>query len=118
MTYEEIHDKHPDEFALRDQDKFHYRYPGGEVSLCACARTNTHTHNHLLSVFQYWYRLGGLTGSNKLQGYTMLSMLAFACFLGLDVFPNAYHLTVYTRCLFILNDTCEVAKLKGEKDGK
>ncbi|XP_052823200.1 6-phosphofructo-2-kinase/fructose-2,6-bisphosphatase isoform X4 [Octopus bimaculoides] len=30
MTYEEIHEKHPDEFALRDQDKFHYRYPGGE----------------------------------------------------------------------------------------
>lgn len=30
MTYEEIHEKHPDEFSLRDQDKFHYRYPGGE----------------------------------------------------------------------------------------
>lgn len=30
MTYEEIHDKYPREFALRDQDKFHYRYPKGE----------------------------------------------------------------------------------------
>ena len=31
MTYEEIKEKHPDEFALRDQDKFYYRYPTGEV---------------------------------------------------------------------------------------
>ncbi|XP_074597769.1 6-phosphofructo-2-kinase/fructose-2,6-bisphosphatase-like isoform X3 [Brevipalpus obovatus] len=30
MTYEEIQEKYPEEFALRDQDKFHYRYPKGE----------------------------------------------------------------------------------------
>ncbi|XP_072135084.1 6-phosphofructo-2-kinase/fructose-2,6-bisphosphatase 2-like isoform X4 [Mobula birostris] len=30
LTYSEIQDKYPDEFALRDQDKYHYRYPGGE----------------------------------------------------------------------------------------
>ena len=30
MTYEEIHAKYPKEFALRDQDKYHYRYPKGE----------------------------------------------------------------------------------------
>lgn len=30
MTYEEIALKYPDEFALRDQDKYHYRYPNGE----------------------------------------------------------------------------------------
>ncbi|XP_071817755.1 6-phosphofructo-2-kinase/fructose-2,6-bisphosphatase 1-like isoform X3 [Apostichopus japonicus] len=30
MTYQEIQEKHPEEFALRDQDKFHYRYPMGE----------------------------------------------------------------------------------------
>ena len=30
MTYEEIAQLHPDEFAMRDQDKYHYRYPGGE----------------------------------------------------------------------------------------
>ncbi|KAI1305859.1 6-phosphofructo-2-kinase/fructose-2,6-bisphosphatase 1 [Halotydeus destructor] len=30
MTYEEISEKYPEEFALRDQDKFHYRYPKGE----------------------------------------------------------------------------------------
>ncbi|XP_077984994.1 6-phosphofructo-2-kinase/fructose-2,6-bisphosphatase-like isoform X2 [Glandiceps talaboti] len=30
MTYEEIQEKHPEEFALRDQDKYHYRYPKGE----------------------------------------------------------------------------------------
>ena len=31
MTYEEIAEKYPEEFAQRDQDKYHYRYPTGEV---------------------------------------------------------------------------------------
>lgn len=26
MTYDEIEDSYPDEFALRDHDKYHYRY--------------------------------------------------------------------------------------------
>ncbi|XP_071497575.1 6-phosphofructo-2-kinase/fructose-2,6-bisphosphatase-like [Diadema antillarum] len=30
LTYEEIQSRHPEEFALRDQDKYHYRYPMGE----------------------------------------------------------------------------------------
>ncbi|KFO19653.1 6-phosphofructo-2-kinase/fructose-2,6-biphosphatase 2 [Fukomys damarensis] len=30
MTYAEIEKQHPEEFALRDQDKYLYRYPGGE----------------------------------------------------------------------------------------
>lgn len=30
MTYDEIKDKYPEEFAARNQDKFHYRYPKGE----------------------------------------------------------------------------------------
>ncbi|KAL8164279.1 UNVERIFIED_CONTAM: hypothetical protein K2H54_048485 [Gekko kuhli] len=30
MTYEEIQDSFPEEFALRDQDKYRYRYPKGE----------------------------------------------------------------------------------------
>uniref|UniRef100_A0A8C0U0Z3 6-phosphofructo-2-kinase/fructose-2,6-biphosphatase 3 n=2 Tax=Paridae TaxID=9153 RepID=A0A8C0U0Z3_CYACU len=30
MTYEEIREQHPEEFALRDQDKYYYRYPSGE----------------------------------------------------------------------------------------
>ena len=33
LTYEEIQEKFPEEFALRDQDKYHYRYPRGEVRL-------------------------------------------------------------------------------------
>lgn len=32
MTYKEIEEKFPEEFSLRDQDKYLYRYPGGEVS--------------------------------------------------------------------------------------
>jgi 6-phosphofructo-2-kinase/fructose-2,6-biphosphatase 1 len=31
MTYKEIAELHPEEFALRDQNKYHYRYPNGEV---------------------------------------------------------------------------------------
>lgn len=30
MSYEEMQDKFPQEFAWRDQDKLHYRYPWGE----------------------------------------------------------------------------------------
>ncbi|CAG5119462.1 unnamed protein product, partial [Candidula unifasciata] len=30
MTYEEIQDQYPQDFADRDQDKYHYRYPSGE----------------------------------------------------------------------------------------
>ena len=32
MTYEEIQERYPEEFALRDQDKYRYRYPKGEVT--------------------------------------------------------------------------------------
>ena len=30
--YEEIQENYPEEFALRDQDKYRYRYPKGEVN--------------------------------------------------------------------------------------
>lgn len=30
LTYEEIQEQFPEDFAARDQDKFHYRYPRGE----------------------------------------------------------------------------------------
>ncbi|XP_027563101.1 6-phosphofructo-2-kinase/fructose-2,6-bisphosphatase-like, partial [Neopelma chrysocephalum] len=30
MTYEEIQERYPKELALRDQDKYRYRYPKGE----------------------------------------------------------------------------------------
>lgn len=31
MTYKMIEEKYPEEYAMRDLDKYHYRYPGGEV---------------------------------------------------------------------------------------
>lgn len=31
MTYKMIEETFPEEYAMRDQDKYHYRYPGGEV---------------------------------------------------------------------------------------
>ncbi|KRY69726.1 6-phosphofructo-2-kinase/fructose-2,6-bisphosphatase, partial [Trichinella pseudospiralis] len=30
LTYDEVKDRYPEQFFLRDQDKFHYRYPSGE----------------------------------------------------------------------------------------
>lgn len=30
LTYKEIEERFPEEFAARDKDKYHYRYPGGE----------------------------------------------------------------------------------------
>lgn len=36
MMYEEIQGHYPLEFALRDQDKYRYRYPKGEVSGRSC----------------------------------------------------------------------------------
>lgn len=40
MMYEEIQEHYPLEFALRDQDKYRYRYPKGEVreQLFVCKR--------------------------------------------------------------------------------
>lgn len=36
MMYEEIQEHYPLEFALRDQDKYRYRYPKGEVRMWFC----------------------------------------------------------------------------------
>lgn len=33
MTYDEVKEKFPEEFALRDEDKYYYRYKAGEVEL-------------------------------------------------------------------------------------
>lgn len=38
LTYEEIAAKYPQEFALRDQDKYRYRYPKGESYEDVCQR--------------------------------------------------------------------------------
>lgn len=36
LMYEEIQLRYPLEFALRDQDKYRYRYPKGEVRHSGC----------------------------------------------------------------------------------
>lgn len=36
LMYEEIQQRFPLEFALRDQDKYRYRYPKGEVRCSGC----------------------------------------------------------------------------------
>lgn len=45
MTYEEIQEYYPLEFALRDQDKYRYRYPKGEEQDCS-EQLNYPTSNH------------------------------------------------------------------------
>ena len=35
MTYDEIERMYPEEFAMRDDDKYDYRYPAGEVIVFA-----------------------------------------------------------------------------------
>ncbi|XP_058298709.1 6-phosphofructo-2-kinase/fructose-2,6-bisphosphatase 4 isoform X2 [Hylobates moloch] len=43
MTYEEIQDNYPLEFALRDQDKYRYRYPKGEAEpICSSCGSRHH----------------------------------------------------------------------------
>ena len=34
LTYKQIAEMYPEEFALRDQNKYNYRYPNGEVLNC------------------------------------------------------------------------------------
>lgn len=38
MTYEMIEEKYPEEYAMRDLDKYNYRYPGGEVTAFSVPR--------------------------------------------------------------------------------
>ena len=45
LTYEEIQEKYPEEFALRDQDKYHYRYPMGEVGAMICIHTPSYVES-------------------------------------------------------------------------
>ena len=45
LTYEEIQERFPEEFALRDQDKYHYRYPRGEVSAILYHRLLARVYN-------------------------------------------------------------------------
>uniref|UniRef100_A0A667XDU4 6-phosphofructo-2-kinase/fructose-2,6-biphosphatase 3 n=1 Tax=Myripristis murdjan TaxID=586833 RepID=A0A667XDU4_9TELE len=39
MTYDEVKEKFPEEFDLRDQDKYYYRYPAGEPDYIVCQRS-------------------------------------------------------------------------------
>lgn len=39
MTYKMIEETFPEEYAMRDQDKYHYRYPGGEVAYAPALMT-------------------------------------------------------------------------------
>ena len=55
MTYEEISEKYPEEFALRDQDKFHYRYPKGEVKTPGLLFVVTRVTLFLLTLFLQSY---------------------------------------------------------------
>ena len=50
LTYEEIQEKYPEEFAARDQNKLAYRYPSGESYQDLVARSpNSPGQKHSLS---------------------------------------------------------------------
>ena len=57
LTYEEIQEKYPEEFAARDQNKLAYRYPSGESYQDLVARSqnsplkNSLSQPSILSVF-------------------------------------------------------------------
>lgn len=53
MTYEEVRELYPDEFALRDQDKYYYRYPSGEVSVTDIRRI----HHYITARDPQWAQL-------------------------------------------------------------
>lgn len=46
LTYAEIEDRYPEEFSLRDQDKYHFRYSGGEVSMSCSLNTNNNNNDY------------------------------------------------------------------------
>lgn len=39
-----IKETHPEEYAMRDQDKYHYRYPGGEVNAFSSPQSHAVTY--------------------------------------------------------------------------
>lgn len=54
MTYDEMKEKFPEEFALRDEDKYYYRYPAGEVHTHLINTTETRNadfYNETLTCF-------------------------------------------------------------------
>lgn len=52
MTYEMIQKTFPEEFAMRDQDKYHYRYPGGEVTSLMIEASFLSSYTGKLGVFR------------------------------------------------------------------
>ena len=55
MTYAEIQENFPEEFQLRDQDKFFYRYPMGEVSCEIMQIRKTSLNNIIIKVVLITY---------------------------------------------------------------
>ncbi|KAJ3354988.1 Fructose-2,6-bisphosphatase [Entophlyctis luteolus] len=70
LTYEEIEERYPDDFAARDDDKYNYRYKGGESYADLVRRLEPvilelerhHEHNHPILVVGHQAVLRGLYG--------------------------------------------------------
>lgn len=58
MTYEEIKDTYPEEYALREQDKYYYRYPTGEVRVPALTSVSSQLFILWMMVGCCWSVLG------------------------------------------------------------
>lgn len=65
MTYEDIREQHPEEFALRDQDKYYYRYPSGEVGVQGHLQRCGSYFKHGLLVFMLSSTFGATSASSN-----------------------------------------------------
>ena len=55
MTYEEIQERYPEDFARRDQDKFHYRYKRGEVLIVRIFNIVSRYTKRCATMFRIFY---------------------------------------------------------------
>lgn len=72
MTYELIQTTFPEEFALRDQDKYHYRYPGGEVMSTPVPKQELLVFLLASLLLRFLSSELGLTSQTNLEGGTQI----------------------------------------------
>uniref|UniRef100_A0A183DE91 Fructose-2,6-bisphosphate 2-phosphatase n=1 Tax=Gongylonema pulchrum TaxID=637853 RepID=A0A183DE91_9BILA len=90
LTYDDFEERYPKQFADRDRDKYHYRYPSGEVSL----RIFQHCLYRIHSVsHQSYFRSRGCLQNYKFHraaiSRDMFCLLT--CFSLFDIHPHSIY---------------------------
>ena len=94
--YEEIEEKFPEDFARRDQDKYHYRYPRGEVRSPPLQNCSYSLHYPPLSLFsKNWF----LDDLHRSYSVTIALKTDFLFHLRcssktVSIFPNFLHIAI------------------------